>query len=222
MRVAVTRALPEALTTAERIRARGAEPVLAPLLAIEQLPFSADTTDAQALLFTSSNGVRAFAHANAERALSVLAVGDATAAAAHEEGFADVRSAGGDAAALVAPAKQALDPRGGKVLHISGMQVATDIAAALAEAGYTTERHIAYDAVATSALPPALHEPIDIVLFHSARAASAYLALGAPLAGRIAACLSPAVAEAARGGWTRVVVSPAPREDALLAAALGG
>jgi uroporphyrinogen-III synthase len=157
-----------------------------------------------------------------ERALSVLAVGDATAAAAHEEGFADVRSAGGDAAALVALAKQALDPRGGKVLHISGMQVATDIAAALAEAGYTTERHIAYDAVATSALPPALHEPIDIVLFHSARAASAYLALGAPLAGRIAACLSPAVAEAARGGWTRVVVSPAPRADALLGAALGG
>jgi len=224
MRVAVTRALPEALTTAERLRVLGAEPVVAPLLTIQHLPFSADTTDVQALLFSSSNGVRAFTHANPSRVIPVLAVGDATAATAHKEGFTDVRSADGDAEALIALVKQSFEPSGGKVLHVSGRVIATDIAAALIAAGFAAERHIAYDARAAETIPDALLAPLDTVLFHSARAAATYVALGAPNAAeRAAACLSAAVADAARGvAWRRLVVAPAPREDALLTAALSG
>lgn len=222
-RVAITRAMPETLATAARVRALGAEPVLTPLLAVEPVEFNADTTGAQALLFTSSNGVRAFAAASEERALSVFAVGDATAAAAHDAGFTDVRSADGDVHALTALVLQSLDPAGGKVLHFAGAQIAGDIVAALTQAGFAAERHIAYEALAATRLPAALRGPLDMVMFHSARAAETFVALGGDGAGRTAACLSQAVAEAARpAGWARVIVSPAPREDALITAAFGG
>lgn len=222
LRIAITRAAPEAARTAARVAALGAIPILAPLLTIAPRAFDANIAGAQALLFTSANGVRAFAAASPARAVSVLTVGDATATAAREAGFSDVQSADGDGAALAALAAATRDPKAGALLHISGAHVAVEIAGVLAAAGFSAERRIAYEAVAASALPPALLEPLDIVLFHSARAAAVFSQLGAPNApARIAACLSPAVAAAASfSAWKQIVVAPAPREDALLQAAL--
>lgn len=220
LRVAVTRALPEAEATAAHLRAIGAEPVLAPLLTIEPRAFDAGLDGVQALLFTSSNGVRAFAAASGERGVRTLAVGDATAEAARAASFADVGSAGGDVAALAAMAKATLDPGAGKLVHISGAHVAGDLAGALEAAGFIVERRIAYEARAATALPGAFAGPLDAVLFHSARAAETFARLGAPGAEKLtAACISAAVAKAARKvAWQRVVVAPAPREDALLRA----
>lgn len=224
MRVAVTRALPEAERTAERLRALGATPVLAPLLTIEPRPFDASIEGAQALIFTSTNGVRAFAEASAARGCPVLTVGDATAAAAREAGFADVRSADGAVSDLAALAKRALDPAKGRIVHIGGAHLAGDLAGELGAHGFAVERRIAYEAVAARALPDSFATPLDAVLFHSARAAETFAALGAPQAqGLLAACISDAVARAARkAAWKRVIVAPAPREDALLAALLRG
>lgn len=223
-RIAVTRALPEALSTAERLAERGVEAVVAPLLTIETVEFNADATGAQALLFTSGNGVRAFADKNDLRDIEVFAVGDATAAAAHAAGFADVRSADGDSTALAALVTHTLEPQNGKLIHFSGAQVAGDVIGALAAAGFIVERHIAYEAVAATALPDGFAAPLDMVLFHSARAAETFVHLGAPHASdMIAVCLSPAVAAAAGAvDWRGIIVSPAPREDALLSAALEG
>lgn len=223
LRVAVTRATPEAEATAERLRAMGAEPVLAPLLTIAPREFDADLDGVQALLFTSRNGVRAFAAASDARGARVFAVGDATAEAAREAGFSDVRSAGGDGAALAALAAATLDPAEGKLLHVAGAHVAGDLVGALEAAGFKVERRIAYEARAATALPAAFAGPLDVVLFHSARAAETFVRLGAPGAEHLtAACISPAVAAAARKAvWKCVVVAPAPREDALLRALSG-
>lgn len=222
LRVAITRAMPEAVRTAERVRALGHEAILAPLLTIVPCGYDTSTAGAQALIFTSSNGVRAFPDARGAREKIVLAVGDATAEAARAAGFADVRSAVGDVAALAELAKASLDPRAGKLIHIGGDHVAGDLAGALAVLGFQVERRVAYAAVAAAILPEAFFGPLDIVLFHSARAAETFLALGAPGAERlVAGCLSPAVAEAAaKAAWREIVVAPAPREDALLSAAL--
>ena len=54
------------------------------------------------LVFTSANGVAAFAALTPDRALPVFTVGDATAEAARAAGFAAVRSAGGDIGMLAA------------------------------------------------------------------------------------------------------------------------
>lgn len=151
LRVAVTRALPEAEATAARLRKLGHEAVLAPLLRIEARPFDADVQNVQALLFTSVNGVRAFASASDARRLRVLCVGDATAAAARKEGFLDARSADGDVDALAAMAIDVLDAAGGKVVHVSGADVAGDLIGALRDAGLQAERRIAYAAIAAAA-----------------------------------------------------------------------
>jgi uroporphyrinogen-III synthase len=222
--VAITRAEPGASQTAELVRARGAEPIVAPLLTIVPCAYNTSTEGAQALLFTSSNGVRAFPDARGARDRLVLAVGETTAQTAREAGFADVRVAGGDVTALAELARTTLDPAKGKLIHIAGDHVAGDLGGALRASGFEVERRLAYASVAASALPDKLAEPLDIVLFHSARAVEVFVSLGAPNADRlIAGCFSPSVAEAARKAkWKRLIVASAPREEALLDATLGG
>lgn len=218
LRVAITRAAPENHATAERVRERGAEAIVAPLLTIAHCAYDTSTQNVQALLFTSSNGVRAF---TGTRDRPVLAVGDTTADAARAAGFTDVRSANGDVNALAALAIASLDPAKGKLVHIAGDHVAGDLGGHLRAAGFTVERRLAYASIAAAALPESLNAALDVVLFHSARAAEAYATLAGPTE-RIAACFSEAVAEAARTlPWKRIIVSPAPREEALLDAALG-
>ncbi len=224
LRVAITRAAPEAAKTADRVRAMGAEAVLAPLLTIVACGYDTNTEGAQAILFTSSNGVRAFPDTRGARHRTVLAVGEVTAEAAREAGFTDVRAADGDVRSLAALAKAALDPAKGKLIHIAGDHVAGDLGGELRAAGFSVERRLAYASVAAPRLPETLLGPLDIVLFHSARAAETFTALGAPnAAALIAGCLSPAIAQAAGATtWKRIITAPKPGEDDLLAATLGG
>lgn len=224
LRVAITRAQPEASRTAERVRARGAEAIVAPLLTIVPCGYDTNTESAQAIIFTSTNGVRAFPDAQGARNRTVLTVGDATADAAREAGFADVRSADGNMSALVALAKRELNPANGSLIHIAGDHVAGDLVGDLRAVGFSVERRLAYASVAAFALPDELMQPLDVVLFHSTRAAETFVALGAPNAERlIAGCLSEAVAQtAAKTVWKRIIAAPRPREDDLLAATLGG
>lgn len=223
LRVAITRAQPEAEKTAARVRERGAEPVLAPLLTIEPRAFNTNIAGAQALLFTSSNGVHGFAAQTPTRDIAAFAVGESTAAAACAAGFANVRSADGDVVALAHLVQSELDPHGGALIHISGRHIAGELGPSLRNAGFQIERRIAYEAVAATTLPTAFSGPLDIVLFHSARAAEIFIALGAPNANRLrAACFSQAVAQAAKGApWAALAVATAPREPALMDAAFG-
>ncbi|MCC6788250.1 MAG: uroporphyrinogen-III synthase [Hyphomonadaceae bacterium] len=224
LRVAITRAEPEASRTAARVRARGAEAIVAPLIAIVPCGYDTNTEGAQAIIFTSTNGVRAFPDARGARDRLVLTVGDATAEAAREAGFSDVRSADGDVNALVALAKRELDPARGKLIHIAGDHVAGDLGGELRAAGFSVERRLAYASVAAAPLPAALNGPLDIVLFHSPRAAQRFIELGAPNAANlVAGCMSAAIADAAgKVSWKRIITAPRPREDDLLAATLGG
>src|SRR5512147_1587588 len=151
-RIAITRALPEAERTAEKLRTLGADPIVAPLLEVKDRAFDADIGDMQALLFTSANGVRASAHKIANRSLPVLTVGDATARAARDAGFSDVRSAGGDVTALSALANASLDPKAGTLLYLSGADVAADLVGWLIAAGFTATRRIVYEARVVAAL----------------------------------------------------------------------
>lgn len=218
LRIAITRAMPDAESTALLLRERGAEPIIAPLLHIIPCGYDTNVDGAQALLFTSAAGVRAFPDARRVRAMPVLCVGDATAHAATAAGFDDVRSADGDAAVLVQLAIATLDPAKGPLIHVRGTHVAGDLAGHLDAAGFRVERRIAYTAAQVAALPEAYAGPVDIVLFYSARAALAFESLGGKGARRAAACLSQGVADALKPGWARVIVAARPREDALLEA----
>ena len=224
LRVAITRAQPEADRTAERVRARGAEAIVAPLLTIVPCGYDTSTSGAQAIIFTSTNGVRAFPDARGARERLVLAVGDATANAAREAGFINVRSADGDANALVDLAKRELDPANGKLVHVSGDHVGGDVSGKLRAAGFSVDWRLAYASIAAMVLPDVLLGPLDVMLFHSTRAAETFAALGAPNVEELTAgCLSESVAHAAaKSSWKRIITAPYPREDDLLTATLGG
>lgn len=222
MRVAITRMMPEGAATAERVRALGHEVLLAPLLSVEPRAFDTNLDGVQALFFTSTTGVRAFVHATPDRSARVMAVGDTTADAALAAGFADVTSADGDVIALAALATRTLDPKAGPVVHVAGAQVAGDLVNQLRATGFEADWRVGYEAIAAATLPDAFARNPDIVLFHSARAAEAFVALGAPRSAEmIAGCFSQAVADAAaRVPWKRIIVAPKPREEALLGATL--
>lgn len=214
MRIWVTRTEPQAHETAERLRAMGHEPVVAPVLAV--LPMAADLalTDVAGLVFTSRNGVSAFTALSARRDLPVYAVGGATALDARAAGFEEVHSAEGDVEALAYLI--ASRPPGGILLHAGAREPAGDLAGALASAGVSLRTVPIYETVETNVAPP---EGVEAVLIHSPRAARA---VAAALAGRSATGLSAfAISEAAAAPishaiFGRVAVAPYPNEQALL------
>lgn len=122
-------------------------PLIAPMLRIERVAATIDLVGAQGLLFTSANGVEAFAAACADRRLPAYCVGDMTARAARNHGFA-ARSASGDVASLAALAAGAARPGGGPLLHVRGRHAAGDLVGLLAAAGVPARALELYEQVA--------------------------------------------------------------------------
>ena len=219
----VTRAQPGADATAERLRQVRLTPVVAPLLVVQPIAGAAvDLTDAAAIVFTSANGVAAFAALSPERALRVFAVGDATAGAARRERFKSVLSTQGDVQALASALTARRRELGGVIVYPSAAEPAQDLGAALAPAGLAVRQTAVYETVATP--PPAsllarLPE-IDGVLLHSAKAAEALAEVLTlhPTPHLTAYCLSRQVAAPLRDAdLTDVHAAFAPNEASLLA-----
>ncbi|MDH5748360.1 MAG: uroporphyrinogen-III synthase [Rhodospirillales bacterium] len=231
MRLILTRPSEDSRALAAELESLGVESLIEPLLTVTFNEGSKpDLSGAQALLATSANGVRAFAHLSRRRDLPVYAVGDATARAAADAGFEIVASATGDVQALAALVRDRLNPAAGALIHIAGSKVAGDLAGMLADAGFQVRRAVLYDARPARALSAAAAAAmrdgtVDGVLFYSPRTAAAFVDLvrAASLETAIGAlsafCLSSAVgreAEALR--WARVVIAERPDQAALLAA----
>ncbi len=208
-RIWVTRARPGAERTAERLTALGFTPLIFPLLAIQPLDVTLDLTGVQALAFTSINAVAAFVARTSDRSMPALTVGDATARAAREAGFPDVRSANGDLTALASLIRA--EAPGLSILHPCAAEPAGDLVALVGDAAHVRAIPV-YGAHETGAAPP---EAWDAVLIHSPRAARA---LTAEVADRIAVVLSPACAAPLSPlGFAEVRIAAAPTEAALLA-----
>jgi uroporphyrinogen-III synthase len=225
MKVWITRAEPGARETSKRLIELGHEPLVAPLLTVRRLvDASPDLTGIGALAFTSANGVRAFAEASDQRALPVFAVGEATATAARQAGFADVQAGPSDVAALAADIIERRNTFQGDVLHPSAAEPAGDLASALQAAGMAIRSIALYQTVAADPPAPALLERlagVQAVLLHSPKAARVLASLSPPpldlsaihLLGLSPACLAPLVDRPAAGRHS----PDAPNEADLLA-----
>jgi uroporphyrinogen-III synthase len=211
MRLVVTRPEPDASRTAGALVRLGHEPVLSPMLEIRfDLAAEIPRKLYQAVLVTSSNGVRAVArHPDRSRLadLPLLAVGDQTALEAKRAGFRLARSAGGAVGDLVALVRRDLDPRAGPLLRVAGDLPAGDLAGLLAGRGFEIDSAVVYRSVARSHLSAAAAEglrrhEVGGILLYSPRSAAVFAAAVeagglAPLAETVACfCLSAAVAEA--------------------------
>ena len=230
-RAIVTRPEPDGAAFARKAAAAGLKPILSPVLEIIHRKASIDLREVGALAFTSANGIRAFAGVEiGARGLPAFAVGRQTASAARTAGFSPIE-ADGDVVSLgttITAAARARDFEG-VVLHICGSDRAGDLAALLRQNGVRARRAVLYDAVPLAAMAPdaigALRAtpPAEWVVFFSPRSVGAFLeqaraaGLADRLAGVRAACLSPAVAEAAVGAHFAAIETAAARSaEALL------
>lgn len=206
-RILITRPREDAEPLAAILGHHGIDALIEPLMHAEPVPGGPlDLDRVQALIATSANGVRAFAGRDERRSWPVCAVGDATARAAREAGFADVASASGDVEALAALIIASRDPAAGPLLHIAGTVSAGDLGGRLQASGFDYRRAVLYamqparalSAAAQAALRQgsltgvALYSPRTAALFAQLVAADD---LAACCTGLRAYCLSPAVAE---------------------------
>lgn len=212
----VLRPEPGAAATVARARATGFEAIAAPLFTVVPLAWDApDRRAHDALMLTSANAVRHAGPAlDLYRSLPAYAVGGATASAAREAGFQDIRTGAGDAAALAALMVQDGIRR---PLHLAGRDY-RELATSLA-----IERRLVYAAEPVAALPVAARAALEnkaVALIHSPRAGALFARLlddAGIDAGHVpVAAIS---ATAAAGPWGAVAIAAAPDDGALLAAA---
>lgn len=235
MKALVTRPAEDAATVAAELRARGIESILAPMLRIEPEAAAAARlggalAGVQAVLFTSANGVRAFAHASNRFDLPAYCVGEASAAAARIAGFRTVASADGDVTDLTVMVASRLAPGNGAVLHAAGHDTAGNLGVDLATRGFSVRRVELYRAVAADTFAADVaaalrRDEISLALFFSPRTVETFVRLTRAVGltehckKMTAVCLSRNVAAALDGQpWRAVATARAPTLAALLAA----
>jgi uroporphyrinogen-III synthase len=231
MEVVVLRAAAAAARTAARLREIGFAPLVAPLSAIAPAPPARlAERDFAGVIVTSAAAIEAVAgHADlaALARLPLWAVGAHSAAVGRRHGFAHVRAAGGDAAALAARLRAEAE-RGRPYLWLSGADIAADLAVLLASDDIAVERRIVYRAEAVATLPAPLAAALragtpGAVLHFSPRGAATYLDLAARAGLAEAAlrpaqlCLAEAVAAPLRAaGAAHIAVAARPDQATLL------
>lgn len=229
----VTRAEPDAQATQARLAALDIRTVIAPLLVRQNLPAHLPPTEGfSAMVVTSANGLRALADQDLLPRvlhLPVFAVGDRTAEAARQLGFARVTSASGALDDLVATlARARLD---GPVLYPAGRHLSADLAHALAPLGLMVATVTVYEMVGAPDLPAGClaglgDGTIGAVLHYSRRSAELFCAAAAgierPRRRALAQlCLSEAVAAPLlEHQFGRILLADHPSEEAMMALAL--
>ncbi|MFI5408145.1 uroporphyrinogen-III synthase [Kaistia sp. UC242_56] len=229
MRLLVTRPEPDATRTAERLRALGHEPVMAPLLKTAFLDPPAPTFRPSAILLTSGNGLRGMLRwpgAADWLDIPVLAVGDRTAEAARAAGYTQVRSAEGDGETLATLAIASMDPKAGTLLYPAAVDRAGHWPERLLAAGFTIALVEVYRMDPVASLPDSVvadlrQGRLDGVLLYSPRTAKTFahhvaaLDPQPPVDHLSIYTLSPNVASSVTFG--RIFTGPEPTDDALLA-----
>lgn len=235
MSILVTRPHPDNEATSENLRARGHVVLLAPVLKFEPIAFHDESeTSYSAVIVTSANAIRAVAPQLPDLGLLKLplfAVGEHTAAAARDAGFAEVVVAGGDATALRDKVMQsARDKRLKKkstLLYLAGADLSRDLGGELGAEGFNVVTQTTYRMVPVKLLPRDVREGfaahgIEAVLHYSRRSARAFLEAARHEGVEISAlaipqcCLSETVAGVLReAGASQVLVAATPDENAL-------
>jgi uroporphyrinogen-III synthase len=231
MRLLVTRPEPDGERTAAELRRRGHEAMLAPLLRVETVA-NADLGEGPwaAILLTSANGARAIA-GHPRRAellpLPVLAVGQASAAAARDAGFSDVTSADGDGGDLARLATARFASGSRPLLYLAGEDRARDLGGELTASGIKVRTAAVYRTVKATAFPPNVRAALEAgavngVLHFSRRSVESYLECAGNAPGPALApvhyCLSERAAEPLRAaGAAAIRIAERPGEAGLLA-----
>jgi uroporphyrinogen-III synthase len=209
----ILRPEPGNAATVAKARQLGLETMSLPLFSAVQLPWLApDPSDFDAMLFTSANAIRlAGANLTHYAHLPAYCVGQATADAASAFGFsiAFVGLRGIDEMAEVTAEKIMLHLCGNDRIEPSQPQpqITSIVCYRMTEA----------DVAVTL---PVILEQRPVAMLHSPRAAQRFHSLVSNRSAIAFCALSPAIAAAAGDGWEDVAISPIPRDDEALNAAI--
>jgi uroporphyrinogen-III synthase len=229
MRVLVTRPLPDGERTAAVLRAKGYDVLLAPLMQVRPIP-AVLAGHWSAVIITSANALRVLSAAQLAPFLNLplYAVGERSAEAARVAGFREVRSAQGDANALIRLIDERYANEAEPHLYLAGVDRAADIEGALAGKGIKVTTVDVYRTM-TTGFPPELitafeQNRLDAVLHFSRRSAENFL-IGARTAGLAAPalalrhlCLSGEVAQPLMAASApNILVARRPDEASLIA-----
>lgn len=227
-RLLVLRAADAAARTAEALRARGHDSLLAPLFHTVATGLRVPQGPCEAVLATSRRAIDNL-HPDDRAGLAglpLLAVGESTAAVARTAGFAEVLSGEGDALALARLAVKTLPP-GARLLYLAGEPRKPELEQALLAKSFRLDTAVVYRMSAVTALPPEAGSALaagtlDGVLHFSRHGAAVFAGLAADAGqGQQAAalphyCLSADVAAGlAALAPARVAVAGVPRASAL-------
>ena len=212
-RLLVLRPEPGASATVQRARRRGLDAIAIPLFAIEPVPWQApDPAAFDALLLTSANAVR---HGGAGlqdlRGLPVRTVGQATADAARDAGFAVASSGDAGVDSLLGSLEGDI-----RLLHLCGedRREPEDARQRITPIVVYRAREIAADLRQAGG---------SVALIHSPRAGARFAKLvdeaGIARGSVGIAAISAAAADSAGDGWAAVETAASPEDDALLALA---
>ena len=137
-KILITRPIKQAKAMISEIEALGFEPLIAPVMEIEEVAFDVPDHEAyDALLLTSSNAVRIFAKALPEGSpywnKALFCVGNKTAATAQKYGFTTIHSADGDVKNLITMIRDHNGDNQKPYLHIRGHHAARPLHVWLAQ-----------------------------------------------------------------------------------------
>ncbi len=181
-----------------------------------------DLANFQAILFTSANGVRAYARNTQNRALPCYAVGEATATEAKETGFNTVYTADGDVNKLAGLVIKKCQPGDGQLLHIAGKDTAGNLSGLLEKANFHVTGKQLYKATKAATLQKEAQDliasgMITHMTFFSPRTARAFVQLAAKaniqntLTTITALCLSSAVSDVISSlKWQAILTAKQP------------
>lgn len=220
-KILITRAAEQAEIDCKFYHDHGIDTALCPMSEIADVPFSLpDWDDYDGLIFTSANGVHAYAKALAERSTEIFCVGKQTADAAAGYGFPEIHSAEGNAQSLLTMIKSNPDFSARHYLYLRGRDVSCDLEALLKDDGIACSSAIVYEAKLVDRLDEDMihalkNNEIAAVSFLSRRSADNFVRLVRAndledaLKCTKALCLSDAVLECVRVfEWASTHVSP--------------
>jgi len=181
MRVLVTRPFDDAVETAAQLAARGHRSIVSPLLKIRVCEEQAISLNGvQAILATSSNGVRALSQRSERRDIPLFAVGEHTASVARGLGFFDVKSAHGDAQALMMAVPTWARPECGTLLYVTGTREPNPLVAGLRALSYDVRTVVLYRSIPATRLSSESRQAlrtkiVDAVLLFSPNTAKMFV-----------------------------------------------
>ncbi len=223
----VTRPILDAPKQEIILQKNGYKTICFSLLDIQIHKKTIDTSDCQAVIFTSANGIRAFVQNKGDLNLPVYAVGESTKQQALEYGFKKVISANGDINDLSDVIKENLNPNNGTLYHSAGSIIAKDLGALLDSFGYNVRRVALYDALPCEHISEYLQKSIKNneikgVLLMSPRTADIFVrlinkyVLDKYIQNMVIFSLSNTVASKCSGFGANIIVAKTPTNDSLM------